>query len=97
MPARGRPPGSTTKAWADAVRKAANALDPKAKRKKLEQLAEALVNTALAGDVSALKEIGDRIDGKVPQAMIGGSENDPPVQHVHRVELVDLTPVKGKT
>lgn len=71
MPARGRPPGSTTKAWADAVRKAANALDPKAKRKKLELLAEALVRSALDGDVPALKEIGDRIDGKVPQAVTG--------------------------
>jgi len=69
MPARGRPTGSTVKAWADAVRKASHAIDPKAKAKKLELLAKALVNAGLAGDVSALKEIGDRLDGKVPQAM----------------------------
>lgn len=69
MAARGRPTGSATKAWEDAVRKASHAIDPKAKMRKLEQLANSLISAGLAGDVSALKEIGDRLDGKVPQAM----------------------------
>lgn len=73
MPARGRPTGSAVKAWADAVRKASHAVDPKAKAKKLDLLAKALVNAGLDGDVSALKEIGDRLDGKVPQAVTGES------------------------
>lgn len=42
--------------------------DPK-KGKKLAALADALVNAGLDGDVPALKEIGDRLDGKVPQAL----------------------------
>lgn len=71
MPARGRPVGSSTKAWADAVRRASHALDPKTKAKKLDLLARSLVTAGLAGDVSALKEIGDRLDGKVPQAVTG--------------------------
>lgn len=71
MPARGRPAGSATKAWADAVRKASHALDPKAKAKKLDLLARALVDAGLTGDVSALREIGDRLDGKVAQAITG--------------------------
>jgi hypothetical protein len=71
MPARGRPVGSSPKAWADAVRKASHALDTKTKTKKLDLLALSLVSAGLEGDVSALKEIGDRLDGKVPQAVTG--------------------------
>lgn len=90
MPARGRPAGSKTKAWADAVRKASHAIDPKAKAKKLDLLARALVSAGLDGDVSALKEIGDRLDGKVPQALVGGDEDSQPIR-IARIELVDLT------
>jgi len=43
----------------------------------------------MAGDVPALKEIGDRLDGKVPQALVGGDEDSQPIR-ITRVELVDL-------
>lgn len=89
MPARGRPVGSSTKAWADAVRRASHALDPKTKAKKLDLLARSLVAAGLDGDVSALKEIGDRLDGKVPQAHVGGDPDSQPIR-VTRIELVDL-------
>ncbi len=69
MPARGRPKGTQTKAWAEALRKATHAPDRETKRKKLDLLAERLVSKGLEGDVTALKELGDRIDGKVPQAI----------------------------
>ncbi len=60
------------KAWRDAIRVAVQRAhdDPK-KGKKLAALADALVDEGLKGDVPALKEIGDRIDGKVPQALTG--------------------------
>jgi hypothetical protein len=60
------------KAWRDAIRVAVMRAheDPK-KGKKLAALADALVTAGLDGDVSALKEIGDRLDGKVPQAVTG--------------------------
>ena len=38
------------------------------KTKRLQSVAEALVNKAIEGDVGAAKEIFDRIDGKVPQS-----------------------------
>lgn len=89
MPARGRPVGSSKKAWADAVRRASHALDKETKTKKLDLLARALVSAGMAGDVPALKEIGDRLDGKVPQALVGGDEDSQPIR-ITRVELVDL-------
>lgn len=69
------------KIWRDAIRVAVNrAQEDPAQGKKLAALADALVNSGLAGDVSALKEIGDRLDGKVPQAHVGGEEGDNPIQ-----------------
>lgn len=69
-----RPKGAwSDKAWRDAIRVAVMRAheDPK-KGKKLAALADALVDAGLDGDVAALKEIGDRLDGKVPQAVTGG-------------------------
>ncbi|MCA0846110.1 hypothetical protein [Salipiger thiooxidans] len=42
--------------------------DEEGQPKKLDRLADCLVDAGLAGDVSALKEIGDRLDGKPKQA-----------------------------
>lgn len=56
-------------------------------RTKLRAVADALVEKGMAGDVQAIKEIADRIDGKVPQGVIGGEEDDPPIR-VTRIELV---------
>jgi hypothetical protein len=36
---------------------------------KLRAVAEALVNKAISGDVQAIREVADRLDGKVPQAV----------------------------
>ena len=60
------------KIWRNAIRKAvaeriADEDSPK-KIKALHLLARKLVQTGLEGDVAALKEIGDRLDGKPVQA-----------------------------
>ena len=46
--------------------------------KRLRKMCEALFDKAETGDVAAVKEINDRLDGKVPQALIGD-----PAQPVH--------------
>jgi hypothetical protein len=56
----------------------------------LDELALALVNAGKSGDVPALREIGDRLDGKVPQALVGGDADSQPIR-VTRIELVDLS------
>lgn len=45
--------------------------------KALRSVANALIAKAAMGDVQAIKEIADRMDGKVPQALIGDDESDP--------------------
>jgi hypothetical protein len=54
---------------------------------KLKSIAQALFDKAITGDVSAIKEVRDTLDGKPAQAIIGGDEDDPPVKITH-IELV---------
>lgn len=61
----------------------------------LRAVADALVKKAIDGDVPAIREVADRLDGKVPQALIGGGENDPAIKMVTRIELVAPS-VNGK-
>lgn len=67
--ASGPPLGSRNAArpriWSDAVRRAV------LQGKKLDKLAERLIEAAESGDMQALKEIGDRIEGKVTQTVAG--------------------------
>ena len=49
-------------------------------REKLLEIADALVAKAMSGDVPAIKEIADRIDGKVPQGVNHSGPNGGPVQ-----------------
>lgn len=79
----GRP---KTKPFRDAILRALEAAGDEAAL--LDAVATALVVKASSGDVQAIKELADRMDGKVPQAVIGGDEDDPPIQTVTRIELV---------
>ena len=59
------------KEWRDQIRKAVHELrkGDTGKVKTLRLLARKLVKRALDGDIAALKEIGDRLDGKPAQAV----------------------------
>ena len=57
-------------------------------RDKLRAVADALVSKAISGDVVAIKEIADRLDGKVPQGVVGGGEDGDPINIVQRILLV---------
>ena len=64
------PTGSKSdKIWRDAIHRAVKRSSEDGKTKRLEMLADKLVAEALSGDVPALKEIGDRLDGKPAQAL----------------------------
>jgi len=64
----GRP--KRDKIWREAIDRAIKRreqADPLA----LEKLADKLLVKVAEGDVAAMKEFGDRVDGKVPQAIVG--------------------------
>lgn len=64
QPSRG---GKPDKLWRDALMRAVKRAADGTKTKRLEKLADKLVDEALAGNVVALKEIGDRLDGRPTQ------------------------------
>lgn len=61
--------------------------------KALRQIARNLIAMAMdpSGKLDAIKELADRSDGKVPQAVVGDSEEDA-IQLVHRIERVIVRP-----
>jgi len=77
----GRPKGE--KSFAAMLRIAINEAGTVPGSTKLRDIADQLVTKAVGGDIAAIKEIADRIDGKVPQAVIGDEEN--PLQVIHAI------------
>lgn len=69
------------KVWEETLRRALLANDGE----KLRSIADKLIERALEGDVSALKEVGDRIDGKPKQQLeLSGDEENPLVTRIVR-------------
>ena len=62
------------KVWRDAVMRAVARRESKKDPQALEKLADSLVAKGLDGDVSALKEIGDRLDGRPAQTVQGNPD-----------------------
>lgn len=54
---------------------------------EIDALAERLLTLVAAGDLGALKEFGDRMDGKPAQAIIGGDDEDAPIR-IEQIERV---------
>lgn len=62
--------GAGKRYWSDAVRKAI------IQGKSLEPLAKVLIAKAMDGDIAALREIGDRLEGKPAQVQIIQGDED---------------------
>jgi hypothetical protein len=52
------------------------------------EIAKVHIARCKAGDMAAIKEFADRIDGKVPQAIVGDDE-EAPIRHVVQWEKDD--------
>jgi hypothetical protein len=59
-------------------------------RPRLRKIAEALLCKAEEGDLQAIKELADRVDGKVPQTMGGTEDNQ--IKVIHSIERVFREP-----
>jgi len=57
--------------WTDTIRRVAI----QGNGERLRKMAEALFDKAEEGDINAIREIGDRLDGKAAQTIIGAGEN----------------------
>lgn len=62
-------------------------------RREIEELADVLWQAARAGDVTAIKEIGDRLDGKPVQPnTMAGDDDGNPVEFLHKIERAIVRP-----
>jgi hypothetical protein len=80
---QGNKNAAKAKVWEGALRAALAQFEDKDKKiepgQALRKIAEKVVVRAIEGDKDAIKEIGDRLDGKAAQAVTiaGDSEGDP--------------------
>jgi hypothetical protein len=71
----GNPAGSqTSKPWRDAINRAVARAQHDDDYRSLNKLAEKLLEKASEGDMAALKELGDRLDGRPAQTIEGNPE-----------------------
>ena len=59
------------------------------KAKKINVIATKLVNMAIDGDIQAIKEINDRVDGKATQVVAGDDDN--PLKMVTEIRLIGVS------
>ena len=81
--------------WADALRRAIKRRednDPQA----LERLADVLLNKAAEGDMAAMKELGDRLDGKPKQRTELSGPDGEQIPVGMKVSFVDGSGNSGK-
>lgn len=65
------------KEWRDALVYSLENFSGSKKGQALRDIAKALIGKALEGDITAIKEIGDRLDGKPVQAIAGADGESP--------------------
>lgn len=61
--------------WTDAIDRAISKRSRVSGLEALDELAEKLLVKVDEGDTSAIKELGDRLEGKVPQAIVGAGDD----------------------
>lgn len=61
--------------WAAAIERALRKRSKSDQMEALDELAEKFLDSVSAGNVQDFKELGDRLDGKPAQAIVGPGEN----------------------
>lgn len=79
--------------WYSAIMRALEKRGAGDRMKALDELAEKLLGAVASGDMQAIKELGDRLDGKPAQTILG--DPDAPLQVINRIERVIVRPKTG--
>jgi hypothetical protein len=77
--------------WRDAIERAIMRRRGKLDLEGIDDLADKLIDAAFAGDMTAMKEFGDRMEGKPPQAL----EHSGSIAMPHEEALAALDDVGG--
>lgn len=79
------------KPWREAIQRAVRRHN-EGDLQALDRAADKLVLSAIAGDMAAIKEMGDRLDGKPPQQQIHTGDEDGGPVRIEKVERVIVDP-----
>lgn len=87
---QGNQNAAKAKVWSAAIQRA---LDKRgvSRVEALDALAEKLLARCEEGDLGALKELGDRLDGKPAQSLTVAGDADQPLETLVTVRYVDAT------
>lgn len=77
-----------SKPWAAALNRALERRSLAEKKAGLDELADALIDSCLEGNLAALQELGNRLDGKPAQSLTVGGDPDQPLEIQRRVIFV---------
>ena len=85
----GAPEGNTNhtkgRLWNQAIKRALRKRSKTDQLEALDELADKLLSACDQGELTALKELGDRLDGKAAQSVaVSGDENNPLVTKIVR-------------
>lgn len=75
-----------SKPWAAALNRALERRSLAEKKAGLDELADKLIDSCLEGNLGALQELGNRLDGKPAQALTVSGDEDNPLRVVQRIE-----------
>jgi hypothetical protein len=76
--------GEFTRALLHAIHEIGNDRRPLGDYKKIERIVMALIDKALEGDVPAIREVADRIEGRVPTPILDDGNDGRPMMLVVR-------------
>lgn len=74
--------------WQQAILNALKKRSKSDQLEALEDLADKLIDSCMDGDITALKELGDRVEGKVAQCVNLGGQDDNPIKATLTVEFL---------
>jgi len=73
--------------WKEAILRALKKRSRGDRIEALDELAETLLRACDKGDIPALRELGDRLEGKATQSIVGGEGPPISVEMVRRVVM----------
>lgn len=88
--------GRKDKLWRDALMVAVKRSDTEG-RVMLAKIAQKVVEAACEGDMQAIKEIGDRIDGKAPQSLDVTTRHEQSISELSDAELAAIISGRGSS
>lgn len=82
--------GAKAKVWTAAIERALAKRSALERKEAIEEIANALIDKCLDGDMTAIREFGDRMEGRPTQTVAGDPEN--PLTIINKVERAIIRP-----